>query len=242
MMIVCLESIPKTLIIVPAYNEQDTIGKTLSSLVELKEEIRNLEICVVNDGSTDRTKDIVSTFDVVQLDLSQNLGIGGAVQTGYKYAYNQGFDIAVQFDADGQHKTSDLFDLITPIINDEEDMVIGSRFLHRTDYKGSKLRRIGIYYFYVILKLLTKKSYTDPTSGYRAINRHVIELFANDYPKDYPEPEVLMHLSRKKMRIKEVTANMQGRQGGESSITPWKSIYYMGKVTLSILMQSIVKE
>nr|WP_077706362.1 glycosyltransferase family 2 protein [Virgibacillus dokdonensis] len=237
-----LENIPKTLIIVPAYNEQESIGKTLTSLMEMKKKIGNLEVCVVNDGSTDKTEDIVNMFDVVQLTLSQNLGIGGAVQTGYKYAFNEGFEIAVQFDADGQHKTSDLFQLVAPIIKNEADMVIGSRFLQRTDYKGSKLRRVGIYYFYLILKLLTKKSYTDPTSGYRAINAHVIELFANNYPKDYPEPEVLMHLTRKRMRIQEVTANMQDRQGGESSITPWKSVYYMGKVTLSILMQSIVKE
>jgi hypothetical protein len=121
-------------------------------------------------------------------------------------------------------------------------MVVGSRFLQKTSYSGSKTRRIGIYYFYLILKLLTNKSYTDPTSGYRAINRRVICLFAHDYPKDYPEPEVLMHLNRKNMRIREVTANMAARQGGESSITFWKSVYYMGKVTLSILMQSIVKE
>ncbi|CDQ38360.1 MULTISPECIES: glycosyltransferase family 2 protein [Virgibacillus] len=237
-----IKTIPKTIIIVPAYNEEASIATTLTSLMELSNQIDRLEICVVNDGSTDRTKEIIDTFDIVSLHLPQNLGIGGAVQTGYKYAYNHGYEIAVQFDADGQHNVHDLLELIEPIIKEEEDMVIGSRFLKKTDYKGSKTRRIGIYYFYIVLKLLTKKRFTDPTSGYRAINRKVITLFAHHYPKDYPEPEVLMHLNRKNMRIKEVTANMHARLGGESSITPMKSIYYFGKVTLSILMQSIVKE
>ncbi|MBT2216057.1 glycosyltransferase family 2 protein [Virgibacillus dakarensis] len=241
-MVMDIKNIPKTIIIVPAYNEEASIAATLTSLMELKNQINTLEICVVNDGSTDRTKDIIGAFNIVQLDLPQNLGIGGAMQTGYKYAYNHGYEIAVQFDADGQHNTHDLLELIEPLIHDEVDMVIGSRFLSKTDYKGSKTRRIGIYYFYIVLKLLTKKSFTDPTSGYRAINHKVITLFANNYPKDYPEPEVLMHLNRKNMRIKEVTANMHARQGGESSITPMKSIYYFGKVTLSILMQSIVRE
>ncbi|MBU5268050.1 glycosyltransferase family 2 protein [Virgibacillus proomii] len=234
--------VPKTLIIVPAYNEEVSIASTLNSLIKLKRNIKSLEICVVNDGSIDKTADIVASFDVVLLNLPMNLGIGGAVQTGYKYAYNHGYEIAVQFDADGQHNPNDFLELIKPIIKNEEDMVVGSRFLQKTSYRGSKTRRIGIYYFYLILKLLTNKSFTDPTSGYRAINRRVIRLFAHNYPKDYPEPEVLMHLNRKNMRIREVTANMAARQGGESSITFWKSVYYMGKVTLSILMQSIVKE
>lgn len=234
--------VPKTLIIVPAYNEELSIASTLNSLMKLKRNIKSLEICVVNDGSTDKTADIVASFDVVLLNLPMNLGIGGAVQTGYKYAYNHGYEIAVQFDADGQHNTNDFLELIKPIIKNEEDMVVGSRFLQKTNYRGSRTRRIGIYYFYLILKLLTNKSFTDPTSGYRAINRRVIRLFAQEYPKDYPEPEVLMHLNRKNMRIREVTANMAARQGGESSITFWKSVYYMGKVTLSIFMQSIVKE
>ncbi|MCG3418007.1 glycosyltransferase family 2 protein [Oceanobacillus sp. M65] len=237
-----IKNVPKTAIIVPAYNEEDNIAKTLEGLMALKNELDNVEICVVNDGSQDRTKEIVETFEVVQINLPQNLGIGGAVQTGYKYACNHDFEIAVQFDADGQHNIQDFVNLIQPIMNQEQDMVIGSRFLQKTDYRGSRVRRIGIYYFYLVLKLLTRKKFTDPTSGYRAINRAVIELFAHHYPRDYPEPEVLMHLSRKGMRIKEVPANMQSRQGGASSITTWKSFYYFGKVTLSILMSSIVKE
>lgn len=233
---------PKILIIVPAYNEEANIASTLENLTGLKEKISSLEICVVNDGSNDRTKEVTREFEVVQIELPQNLGIGGAVQTGYKYAYNHGFEIAVQFDADGQHNAEDLFQLIDPIIKDEADMVIGSRFLKKTSYRGSVMRRIGIYYFYVILRFLTKQRFTDPTSGYRAINARVIELFIKNYPKDYPEPEVLIQLYKKNLRMKEITANMQQRQGGESSISSWRSVYYMGKVTLSILMQKIVKE
>lgn len=234
--------IPKTLIIVPAYNEEASIRATLTNLLKLKARIPNLDICVVNDGSQDSTSQIVKSFDVIQLQLPLNLGIGGAVQTGYKYAFNNHYEIAVQFDADGQHNIEDLLALLQPIIEDEADMVVGSRFFQKTSYRGSIARRIGIYYFYSLLKLLTRQSFTDPTSGYRAINATVIELFAKSYPKDYPEPEVLILLYRKGLRIKEISANMQDRQGGVSSITPLRSMYYFSKVTLAILMQKIVKE
>ncbi len=232
----------KTIIIVPAFNEEEVIGGTLETLIRLKQQVDHLEICVVNDGSTDNTKQIIEQYPVVQIHLPQNLGIGGAVQTGYKYAYRNNYDIAVQFDADGQHNAEDLFRLIRPILNDEADMVIGSRFLTRTHYKGSKLRRIGIYYFYVILKMLTRQKFTDPTSGYRAINRNVLEIFVNRYPKDYPEPEVLIQLHKSGLRMKEIPAYMKERQGGKSSISSWRSIYYMAKVTLSIFMQKIERE
>jgi glycosyltransferase involved in cell wall biosynthesis len=234
--------IPRTLIIVPAYNEEASIHSTLTNLLKLKTRIPNLDICVVNDGSRDSTSQIVKGFDVIQLQLPLNLGIGGAVQTGYKYAYNNHYEIAVQFDADGQHNVEDLLGLLQPIIKDEADMVVGSRFYKKTSYRGSIARRIGIYYFYGLLKLLTRQSFTDPTSGYRAINAKVIEIFNKSYPKDYPEPEVLILLYRKGLRIKEIAANMQDRQGGVSSITPLRSIYYMSKVTLAILMQKFVRE
>lgn len=237
-----LVNVPKTLIIVPAFNEEESIAGTLTKLSELKRQIPSLEVCVVNDGSEDQTADIVKRFNVVLVNLPNNLGIGGAVQTGYKYAYHNGYEIAVQFDADGQHNAKDLVQLLEPLVMGEADMVVGSRFVKKTSYKGSIARRIGIYYFYSILKLLTNERFTDPTSGYRAKNRKVIELFAQSYPKDYPEPEVLIQLHKKGLKIKEITANMQERQGGVSSITPIKTIYYMSKVTLAIFMQKIIKE
>ncbi|PPA70273.1 glycosyltransferase family 2 protein [Jeotgalibacillus proteolyticus] len=230
------------LIIVPAYNEEKSISSTLSQLSEIKEELPVIDVCVINDGSKDNTSKIVKQYpDVILIDLPLNLGIGGAVQTGYKYAHRHGYSIAIQFDADGQHSAEDLTKLIQPIMDGEADMVIGSRFVQKTSYKGSLARRIGIYYFYLILKALTKQSFTDPTSGYRAKNANVIKLFANHYPKDYPEPEVLIQLYKKGFKSKEVTVNMNDRQEGESSITPLKTIYYMGKVTLAIFMQKIVR-
>ncbi|MBM7649328.1 glycosyltransferase involved in cell wall biosynthesis [Bacillus ectoiniformans] len=237
-----LESM-KVLIIVPAYNEADVIQKTIDKLVKLKNTVPSIDICIVNDGSMDETAEIIRmNREVILLDLPINLGIGGAVQSGYKYAEQNGYDIAVQFDADGQHSESDLLAVLEPIALNQCDMCIGSRFVQRTDYSGSLSRRIGIYYFQLLLFLLTKKKYTDATSGYRAINRNVIELFANDYPRDYPEPEVILYLHRKKLRIKEISVHMNQRQGGASSITPFRSIYYMMKVTLSILMQKLIKE
>jgi glycosyltransferase involved in cell wall biosynthesis len=236
---------PKVLVIVPAYNEEEAIRSTLNNLMN-ERRVRTdilLDICVVNDGSADQTAGIVSTFpDVYLLDLPFNLGIGGAMQTGYKFAWERGYDVALQFDADGQHNIEDLNIIIDPIIKGELDMVVGSRFIEKTDYKGALSRRIGIYYFTMLLYTLTKQRYTDPTSGFRAIGKNALKEFANYYPKDYPEPEVLIYLQKRGYKIGEKSVNMRERQGGVSSITPFKSIYYMLKVTLSICMQKIIKE
>lgn len=233
----------KILIIVPAFNEEEAIGNTISKLLTIKENIPNLDICVINDGSSDNTAKVIARYPkVILLDLPNNLGIGGAVQTGYKYAYQNDYDIAVQFDADGQHNEEDLVKLITPIIQGQCDMCVGSRFVRKTEYSGNIMRRVGIYYFQVLIYILTGKKFTDATSGYRAINKKVIKLFSNEYPRDYPEPEVILFLHRKKLQVEEISVNMKERQGGTSSITPIRSIYYMFKVTLSILMQKLIKE
>lgn len=231
------------LVIVPAFNEEEAIVATLSKLLAIKESIPTVDICVINDGSTDKTADVVRQFpNIILLDLPYNLGIGGAVQTGYKYAHHHNYDVAVQFDADGQHNERDLAAVIKPVLAGECDMCIGSRFVKKTGYDGSSLRRIGIYYFEFLLFLLTRERYTDSTSGYRAINQKVIKIFADSYPKDYPEPEVILFLRRKKLKVKETSVEMNQRQGGASSITPFRSVYYMFKVTLSILMQKLIKE
>lgn len=232
---------PAVLIIVPAYNEEEAIGGTIRKLLQLKKQMPNLDICVINDGSKDQTAEIAGDYSgIILLDLPNNLGIGGAVQTGYKYAEQAGYDIAVQFDADGQHNVDDLKTIIRPVADGECDMCIGSRFVEKTDYSGSPFRRAGIFYFERLIHLLSGQKITDPTSGFRAVNREVIELFAESYPSDYPEPEVIIYLRRRKKRIMERTVLMHSRQGGESSITPFKSIYYMAKVTLSIVMQRLV--
>ncbi len=234
----------KVLIIVPAYNEEESIGNTLESLHQtIKTSEYHIDICVVNDGSKDRTAEIVQSYPEVKLlNLPFNLGIGGAMQTGYRYAYENHYQVAIQFDADGQHNNEELNKIIEPLKSKEADMIVGSRFVLPTDYRGSSLRRVGIVYFMYLLFLLTRQKFTDPTSGFRAINHKIIQEFAHRYPKDYPEPEVLISLHKKGYIIKEKSVKMQARQGGASSITPFKSLYYMIKVTLSIVMQKVIKE
>lgn len=232
----------KILIIIPAYNEEKSIANTLSDLKPLTKLSPNINICVINDGSTDQTAHIVKTFPVILVNLPYNLGIGATVQTGYKYAHFHNYDIAVQFDADGQHSGQDLEDLIQPLLRNECDMVIGSRFIKKTAYKGCWRRRTGILFFSYLLGLLTGKKVTDPTSGYRAINRTALKLLALSYPKDYPEAEIIAYLHKKGLRCQEISVNMNPRLEGKSSITPFKSVYYMVKVTLSILVQKLTKE
>lgn len=234
----------RVLIIVPAYNEQDSIGKTLENLLAHKKNITDyvIDICVINDGSKDNTKDAVLKYaDVKLIDLPVNLGIGGAVQTGYKYAYKNDYTLAVQFDADGQHKSEELYKIIAPVLNGDADMCIGSRFLEKTAYRGSLQRRLGIYFFETLLTFFTRNRVTDPTSGFRCINRRIIELFDQDYPKDFPEPEVIMLLNKRNYTVREVSVEMDSREMGASSITPLKSIYYMLKVSLAVFVRKIEK-
>lgn len=228
----------RVLVIIPAYNEEETIAQTVTALMRATP----YDYIVVNDGSTDRTREILVQNGFNFLDLPVNLGIGGAMQTGYKYALMHGYDYAIQLDADGQHDPADLDKLVREIQTGEWDLVIGSRFVQPTGYRGSRLRRIGISYFSFILRLLTGERIADPTSGYRIVNRRVIEEFARHYPTDYPEVEVIVSLARKGYRIKEVPVNMKARQGGASSITPIKSVYYMIKVTLFCMIRRLFRE
>ncbi|CAM3129866.1 glycosyltransferase family 2 protein [Filibacter tadaridae] len=222
------------LIIIPAFNEEATILNT----VRLIQSFTPFDYIVINDGSIDSTFRILKENNINHISLPVNLGIGGAMQTGYQYAWRMGYDYAVQLDADGQHNPSEVTNLLEAIQDGDFDMVIGSRFLETTAYKGTLTRRIGIYYFYYLLKVIARIEVKDPTSGYRIVNRKVIQLFAQDYPVDYPEVEVLVKLARKKFRIKEVKAEMNDRQGGVSSISKSKGIYYMIKVTFFSLIRS----
>ena len=222
------------LIIIPAYNEEDAIVQTVRSLLTLG----SYDYLIVNDGSTDRTKHILQENHYNHVTLPANLGIGGAMQTGYKYAERHGYDYAIQLDADGQHNPQDLKKLVHAIQTTDANMVIGSRFVEKTAYKGSSSRRAGIYYFYSMIRLISGVKISDPTSGYRIVDREVIRYFAHEYPVDYPEVEVIVKLARKKMKIIEVPVEMSSRQGGVSSITPLKSIYYMFKVTFFSVIRS----
>jgi glycosyltransferase involved in cell wall biosynthesis len=221
------------LVIVPAYNEEANIVELLQQLKEL-----NFDILVINDGSRDKTSSLCRQAGIRVIDLPFNLGIGGAVQTGYKYASANGYDLAIQVDGDGQHNTEYLPQLVSVIERQEADMVIGSRFIDRSGYQSSPMRRLGIFYFSQLLRLLTRQRLTDPTSGFRACNKKVIQLFANYYPSDYPEPETLIFLKRHGIQLKEVPVRMNQRAGGLSSITPFKSVYYMVKVTLAMFIDA----
>lgn len=225
----------KVLIIIPAYNEEDSIYNTVDKLTRTCK----YDYVVINDGSTDRTREILEENNFNYIDLPVNLGIGGAMQTGYKYALRNDYEYAIQLDADGQHDPEDLENLVNEIKESNYDMVIGSRFVEKTNYKGSFMRRIGILYFYYLLLFISRIRVTDPTSGYRIVNKRVIEEFAKYYPVDYPEVEVIVKLTQKKYRIKEIKVEMKNRQGGKSSITPLKSLYYMTKVTFISLIRSV---
>jgi hypothetical protein len=228
----------KKLIIIPAYNEAENIERTIATI---EQEASDFDYVIINDCSTDNTLDICkqNKFNVIRLPI--NLGIGGAVQTGYKYAFQNGYDLAVQVDGDGQHDPAFLKNMANYLEKEKCDMVIGSRFINKEGFQSSGTRRIGIKYFTVLIKLVTGKKITDPTSGLRMVNRDIIEMFANDYPKDYPEPESVVAILRKKKKVKEIPVIMKAREGGVSSISPKKSIYYMIKVTLAILIECIRK-
>jgi glycosyltransferase involved in cell wall biosynthesis len=221
------------LVIIPAYNEEATLAKTVH---ELKRHTP-YDFVVVDDGSMDRTPDIISKEGFPSLRHAVNLGIGGSMQSGYRYADRCGYDYAIQLDADGQHRPEDIGKLVQAIAESGSDMVIGSRFVMKSSYRGSLSRRIGIYYFHQLIRLLTGLPVHDPTSGFRIVGRRAIAQFARNYPTDFPEVEVLVSLSKRGFKIKEIGVEMRGRQGGASSINWSKSIYYMMKVTMFSLIR-----
>jgi len=229
----------KILAIIPAYNEADNILETINDIDNF---FTAIDILVINDGSSDNTAQLVKSTKAFLIDLPINLGIGGAVQSGFKYADRLNYSYAIQFDGDGQHKANEIELILNPILNNEADVVIGSRFCTNAEgFKSTKLRRLGIKLFEIVCKLLIKKPVTDCTSGFRGYNRKAIELLANDYPSDYPEPETVILLGKRGFRIKEVFVTMQERQAGVSSISGFKSIYYMIKVLLAMVMQYLRK-
>lgn len=228
-----------TLVIVPAFNEETNLPHLLTLLAE---ETPFADVLVVNDGSKDRTGEVAASFPGVHvINLPCNLGIGGAVQTGFKYAARAGYRVALQVDGDGQHKPSEIMSLIEPVLKSEADMVIGSRFLTVKSFRSSFARRIGIVIFAFVNSLLIGQRITDNTSGFRAYSRKAIAFLAWHYPADYPEPETVIILAKNGFKLLEIPVEMQERQGGTSSITPLKSIYYMAKVLLAILMSACRK-
>ena len=228
---------PKVLLIIPAFNEEKSIVKTIDSILKT-----NLDYIIINDGSTDETSHIISSKQYNHINLPVNLGIGGAVQTGYKYAALHDYDIAVQVDADGQHNIEYLDSLIQPIIDKKANLVIGSSFIDKSikNQRSSKIRRLGIKFLSGTIKLFSGKRIYDPTSGFRAADRSIIELFANSYPLEYPEPISNYEIIRSNhYKIKEVPVKMNKRQAGRSSIHSWKSIYAAINVFLSIIILTL---
>lgn len=230
----------RTLIIIPAYNEEHALPLFIA---ELKQTEISADLLVINDGSADRTAEAAEAAGAWVLTLPLNLGIGGAMQTGFRAAWDLGYDIAVQMDGDGQHPVAELEKIIAPVRDGRFDMVIGSRFLEeKTGFKSTFSRRLGIQFFSTLLRLLTGLPITDPTSGYRAVNRKLIGCFAEYYPVDFPEPEAIMIARRSGARIGEVPVSMRERLGGISSIRYWKTVYYMLKVTMAILIDLLKKK
>lgn len=226
----------KSLVMIPAYNEEQNIVKTVR---DIEQNAPDFDYIIINDCSRDNTLEACRSEGLHVLNLPVNLGIGGAVQTGYRYAAQNGYDIAVQFDGDGQHDAAYLTKMRDKLLDEGLDMVIGSRFLLREGFLSSGVRRLGIRYFTRLIRISTGKKITDPTSGMRMANRSVIERFAEDYPKDYPEPESVVCLIRQGKRVEEVPVKMRERENGKSSISFTKSIYYMCKVTFAILIENM---
>ena len=223
----------KKLVIIPAYNEEGNIEKTVT---DIQKNAPDFDYVIINDCSTDNTLRICREKGYNVINLPVNLGIGGGVQTGYIYGWRNGYDIAVQFDGDGQHTASFLTTMADYLVENHLDMVIGSRYITKDGFQSSGFRRAGIRYFTWLIKLLTGQKITDPTSGMRMVNRDIMELFAKDYPKDYPEPETVTYILKKKKKVAEIPVLMNAREAGVSSISPVNAVYYMIKVTMSILM------
>ena len=226
----------KKLIIIPAYNEAENLPKLISGI---KSMLPEFDYVIINDGSTDNTRTLCEQEGMNIVTLPINSGIGVAVQTGYKYALYNDYDIAIQIDGDGQHDVSYLKEIIAPLEKEEADVVIGSRFIEYQGFQSSGARRMGIKLLSFFIWLCTGVKVKDVTSGFRAVNKRFIQVFAEDYSKDYPEPEAIVTAKMYGGRIKEMPVVMKERETGRSSITLWKSVYYMIKVTLAIFVKRL---
>jgi len=226
----------RVLAIVPAFNEERSLPAVVSGL---RRSAPSVDVCLVDDGSTDGTADVARSLGVTVLSLPVNLGIGGAVQTGYRWARDHGYDVAVQVDGDGQHDATYLPALVDAVGAGRAALAIGSRFAGPRiagAFRSTWPRRAGIRYLSWMLRLRCGARVTDPTSGFRAAGRQAIELFARSYPPDYPEPESIAVAARAGLTVTEVPVRMSERLHGESSISAWRSFYYLVKVSLALVL------
>lgn len=225
-------------VIVPAFNEEKTIGSVVQSIRRLG---KGYDAIVVNDSSIDRTAEVAEEEGAIVIGLPYNLGIGGAVQTGFKYALLNHYDACVQADGDGQHPIPEIPQLLRPLFEEGYDLVVGSRFIADTDYDISFMRNVGRKVISVFLRVAAGMCVKDPTSGFRAISKKAVTVFAGEYPQDYPEPEALIFAHKYGFRVKEVPIGMHNRMYGASSITPMKAGYYMAKVLLAMFIDLFKK-
>ncbi len=234
--------IKKLLVIIPCFNEAASLPKLLPELLQVQlQEQYQLDVLVVNDCSTDQSVQVASKFNVRVLDLTVNLGIGGAMQTGYRYALNNGYDLAVQMDGDGQHPPTELHKLLAHWESTPSNVVIGSRFIVKQGYQSSALRRTGIGYLHWLNKLFTGIHVYDSTSGFRLFDQKAIAIAAENYPDEYPEPESIIIFAKAGLSVQETAVVMRERQGGQSSIRQFSQVYYMVKVTIAMLFSFIRK-
>ena len=232
----------RLLIIVPAYNEAGNIGQTVREIQNFAVPVKEFQIVVIDDGSKDATCQEARATSTKVVRLPFNLGIGGAVQTGFRYALRHGFDLAVQIDGDGQHDVTFLPQLLAPVLKKEADIVVGSRFIGPYQgYRSSFVRRIGIHFFAELISWLTGFKITDPTSGFRLYNERAIRILAENYPQDYPEPESIVMAQRYGLKLLEVPVQMRRRAAGHSSIRYLMTLYYMIKVTLAIILRRLTQ-
>lgn len=227
----------RILAIVPALNEAENIGSVVRNLHSTSPW---LDVLVIDDGSTDQTAEFARAQGAKVISLPVNLGIGGAVQTGFLYAVKNHYDVALQVDGDGQHRAEEIQKLIDPVLHGEADVTIGSRFLEKTSYKSAWPRRLGIYILSKTIQSVVRKTYTDPTSGFRAYNQKALRVVSTHYSTDYPEPDSIVTLVKNRLRVIEISVEMDARLSGSSSITPFKSGYYMFKVSLAIILNSMM--
>jgi glycosyltransferase involved in cell wall biosynthesis len=221
------------LAIIPAYNEEGSLGTVVR---EIQVAEPDLEIVVIDDASTDSTARVAAAAGVPVVHLPFNVGIGGTVQTGYQYALEHGFELAIQVDGDGQHDPKEIGRVLEPIFEGRADLVVGTRFVEGGGYRGTRVRRVGIRLFAAVVSLMVRQRVSDTTSGFRAVNRKALRLFAAQYPHDYPEVESIVLLSRHGLRMVEVPVQMRVRETGNSSITALRAAYYMIKVLLALFI------
>ena len=223
----------KRIAIVPAYNEERNVARVID---ELRAFDPGLDVVVVSDGSVDRTAEVAAEHGARVVRLPFNLGIGGAVQTGFKYAHEHGYELVVRCDGDGQHIPAELQKVLEPVLAGEADIAVGSRFAGGEGYRSSAARRIGIRLLALVVSAIAKQRVTDTTSGFQALNRKALALFAADYPHDYPEVEGMVMTIKHQLRLREVPVSMREREHGRSSITALHSIYYMAKVLVALFV------